>query len=184
MNQPGVWVLGSARDEERNRGMGVVIEYAGRQGEPQWVPVESTTWDYTLFGSQVQSPETNKAPDETILLTFKKIPGERVTFNHWTINDKEFPDVPPLLVQKGKRYRLVFHNENGDSHPLHLHRHNFEIRNIAGKPSSGIIKDIVNVARQSTAEVDFVADQTGLSLFHCHMQQHMDFGFKMLVKCS
>lgn len=45
-------------------------------------------------------------------------------------------------------------------------------------------KTVRNIARQSTAEVDFVAEQTGLSLFHCHMQQHMDFGFKMLVKCT
>ena len=28
MNQPGVWILGSIDDEERQRGMGVVIEYA------------------------------------------------------------------------------------------------------------------------------------------------------------
>jgi FtsP/CotA-like multicopper oxidase with cupredoxin domain len=31
-------------------------------------------------------------------------------------------------------------------------------------------------------EVDFVADNPGLSLLHCHMQQHMDYGFKAMVK--
>ena len=30
------------------------------------------------------------------------------------------------------------------------------------------------------ATVDFTADQPGLSLFHCHIQQHMDYGFKAL----
>jgi FtsP/CotA-like multicopper oxidase with cupredoxin domain len=44
------------------------------------------------------------------------------------------------------------------------------------------MKDIVNVTRFSNAEVDFVANHPGLSLFHCHMQLHMDFGFKALVK--
>jgi len=29
-------------------------------------------------------------------------------------------------------------------------------------------------------EVDFTADQPGMSLFHCHMQLHMDFGFMAL----
>ena len=30
------------------------------------------------------------------------------------------------------------------------------------------------------AEVDFVADNPGLTLFHCHQQFHMDFGFMTL----
>jgi FtsP/CotA-like multicopper oxidase with cupredoxin domain len=37
MNQPGFWVLGSPRDPERSIGMGVVVEYAGQQGEPKWI---------------------------------------------------------------------------------------------------------------------------------------------------
>jgi FtsP/CotA-like multicopper oxidase with cupredoxin domain len=178
MNQPGVWVFGSAKDDERQKGMGVVVEYANQKGEPVWTAPEKTPWDYTVFGSQAKAAE----PDERVELTFEKIPGERVTFNHWTINGKSFPDVEPLVVRAGKRYRLAFHNKNGDSHPLHLHRHNFEIVTIGGKTSSGILKDIVNVPRFSDAEVDFVANNPGLSLFHCHMQLHMDFGFKMLVK--
>ena len=32
MNQPGIWVLGDLTDEDRSRGMGIVIEYAGQQG--------------------------------------------------------------------------------------------------------------------------------------------------------
>jgi FtsP/CotA-like multicopper oxidase with cupredoxin domain len=30
--------------------------------------------------------------------------------------------------------------------------------------------------------VDFTADQPGLTLFHCHIQHHMDYGFKALLK--
>jgi FtsP/CotA-like multicopper oxidase with cupredoxin domain len=33
-----------------------------------------------------------------------------------------------------------------------------------------------------TAEVDFVADDPGLTLFHCYVQLHQDFGFMTLVK--
>jgi FtsP/CotA-like multicopper oxidase with cupredoxin domain len=32
------------------------------------------------------------------------------------------------------------------------------------------------------ATVDMVADQPGLTLFHCHIQQHMDYGFKALFR--
>ena len=33
-------------------------------------------------------------------------------------------------------------------------------------------------------EIDFLADQPGLSLFHCHSQLHMDFGFMALFHCT
>ena len=33
-------------------------------------------------------------------------------------------------------------------------------------------------------DVDFTADQRGLSLLHCHMQLHMDFGFMALFDCA
>jgi len=188
MNQPGVWILGSPDDEDRNKGMGVVVEYAGQQGEPQWVapakvPWDYTSripWDYTIFGSH--SPAVPE-PDGRFDLTFVKIPGERVTFNRWTINGKQFPDTDPLVVKAGKRYRLAFNNDSGDTHPIHLHRHSFEITKFGGKPTAGIIKDIVNVpGRSNNTEVDFVANNPGPSLLHCHMQLHMDFGFKTLVK--
>ena len=68
-------------------------------------------------------------------------------------------------------------------HPLHLHRHSFEMVKFNGRPTAGILKDIVNVpGRTNNTEVDFVANNPGPSLFHCHMQLHMDFGFKALVK--
>jgi len=31
-------------------------------------------------------------------------------------------------------------------------------------------------------EFDFVADNPGPTLFHCHQQLHMDFGFRALFK--
>jgi len=178
MNQPGVWILGATRDDDRNKGMGVVVEYAGQQGEPRWVAPQNTNWDYTIFGSQAKVPE----PDGRFDLSFKRVKQEGVTFTPFSINDKYWPNIEPLQVKAGKRYRLIMHNSNEDPHPMHLHRHSFELTNIAGTPTAGINKDVVNVARNTSVEVDFVADQPGLALFHCHTQQHMDFGMKMLVK--
>ena len=69
-----------------------------------------------------------------------------------------------------------------DGHPVHLHRHSFEIVSMGGQPTAGVIKDTVNLPHNSTIEVNFVADNPGLWLLHCHMQQHMDYGFKTIVK--
>ena len=60
--------------------------------------------------------------------------------------------------------------------------HSFELTNVAGKPTAGLLKDVVNVPRRQTVKVDFVADNPGPSLLHCHMQEHQDFGFMTLVK--
>jgi FtsP/CotA-like multicopper oxidase with cupredoxin domain len=178
MKQPGVWVFGSTEDSMRAMGMGVVIEYADQRGTPQWSTPPSSTWDYTVFGTNVATPE----PDQRFNLAFEKITGGHGGFNRWTINDKSWPDVDPLVVQAGRRYRLVLENKSGDDHPIHLHRHTFELTRIGGKTTSGIRKDTVNVARRQSAEIDFVADDPGLTLFHCHMQLHQDFGFMALMK--
>lgn len=61
MNNPGVWVLGSTKDDDRQMGMGVVVEYANRQGEPQWVKPQRDDWRYAAFART----EAAKQPDET-----------------------------------------------------------------------------------------------------------------------
>ena len=56
----------------------------------------------------------------------------------------------------------------------------FELAKIFGKSSAGIVKDVVMLGGYQEAEIDFVADNPGLTLFHCHQQLHMDFGFMTL----
>jgi FtsP/CotA-like multicopper oxidase with cupredoxin domain len=178
MNNPGVWVFGSIDDDERAKGMGVIVEYAGRRGTPQWAKPQDVKWDYTTFAGNAPI----ETPYHTFHLVFEKIPGGRGGFNRWTINGRSFPDTDPLPVEQGKRYRFILDNKSGDAHPIHLHRHSFELTNVGGKGTSGVLKDVINVPRCQAAEVDFVADDPGLTLFHCHMQLHQDFGFMTLVK--
>ena len=72
-------------------------------------------------------------------------------------------------------------NKSNDEHPVHLHRHSFEVTRIGDKATSGLMKDTISMPRQSTAEIDFIADNPGDSLFHCHHQDHMDEGFMGLA---
>ncbi|HEY1543957.1 MAG TPA: multicopper oxidase domain-containing protein [Xanthobacteraceae bacterium] len=67
-------------------------------------------------------------------------------------------------------------------HPLHLHRHSFELTRVGGKPTTGVIKDVVMLGGFQEIEMDFVADNPGDTLFHCHQQLHMDFGFMALFR--
>jgi FtsP/CotA-like multicopper oxidase with cupredoxin domain len=179
MNHPGVWVLGSTLQESRQMGLGIVVEYQGKSGPPIWKDPAPVEWDYTQFARSGLAPE----PDKTYTLTFRDAGALNGShFDTWTINDAAWPSIKPLEVQKGKRYRLLFRNASGDQHPMHLHRHTFELTTIGGKPTSGLRKDVVNVMPLDTVAVDFVADNPGDTLLHCHQQLHMDYGFMQLIK--
>jgi FtsP/CotA-like multicopper oxidase with cupredoxin domain len=185
MNSPGVWILGSTLPEARKMGLGIVVEYAGKTGAPVWTdPVADPKnpagkWDYTQFASSSVAPE----PDEIIPFTFRDVgPQKGSKFDTWTINNKSWPDGDPIKVTKGKRYRLMLRNGSGDQHPIHLHRHTFEVTQIAHKQISGLRKDVINVMPLETVAVDFVADNPGDTLIHCHQQLHMDFGFMQIIK--
>jgi FtsP/CotA-like multicopper oxidase with cupredoxin domain len=182
MNHPGIWVMGDLADDDRGHGMGIVVEYANAKGKPRWIKPKSFKWDYTLFGKNGAS---TTQPDETIEMLIVKQNGADHGFNRWTLNGKAFSmdtKQPVYTVNEGKRYRLKFRNASDDVHPLHLHRHSFELVRVGGKPTSGVMKDVVMLGGFQEVEMDFVADHPGDTLFHCHQQLHMDFGFMALFR--
>jgi FtsP/CotA-like multicopper oxidase with cupredoxin domain len=182
MRHPGVWVMGDLADDDRRRGMGIVVEYAGHTGKPQWVKPKPFHWDYARFGKPGATAPT---PDDTIEITIVKQNGADHGFNRWTLNGEAFSmeTMKPMdMIEEGRRYRLKFRNASDDIHPLHLHRHSFELTHVGGKPTAGVIKDVVMLGGFQEVEFDFVADNPGLTLFHCHQQLHMDFGFMALFK--
>jgi len=177
MNQPGVWILGSVEDKDRKAGLGIVVEYAGKTNPAQWLTPSKEKWDYTVFGSAGNGP----APEKIPLLIEKKFAGSRWV-DKWTINGKSWPKTDPIRVKRSQRYRLVFDNRSDEAHPVHLHRHTFELKSVAATPISGVFKDVVVVPQKSVVEADFVADNPGKTLFHCHQQMHMDYGFMSLLE--
>ena len=179
MNNPGVWILGSTEKMVRESGLGVVLEYSGQHRQPQWIDPPRVPWDYTIFGT---SSSSSPPPQQTIELIFEKIPSGAGKFNLWLINGKPYPHEREFILEPGTRYRLVMRNHTDDAHPMHLHRHLWELAEINGKKTAGVAKDTVVVPYYGRAIVDFTADQPGLTLFHCHIQQHMDYGFKALFR--
>jgi FtsP/CotA-like multicopper oxidase with cupredoxin domain len=189
MNEPGVWILGDTDDGDRSNGMGIVIEYANSTGPAQWSTPPASSWDYTRFGGSQAAAQ----PDETFTMLIEKRNAAERGFNIWTINGAPYAggaalsmtgkmdDLKPAFhLRQGKRYRLRMRNATDDIHPIHLHRHTFEMTRVAGRPTSGVLKDVAMLGGYQEMEVDFVADNPGLTLFHCHQQVHMDFGFMAL----
>lgn len=174
MNRPGVWILGEVRTDWRTAGMGIAIEYAGQQGPPQWSAVAPFTWDYSLFGGTEPVPE----PDERLTMVIRPTSDG----HHWTINGRGYPKTDPIVVRANRRYRWILDNQSADGHPVHLHRHTFEVVRVADQRMSGILKDVVVVPAWKQVEVDVPAIHPGPTLFHCHQQFHMDMGFMAMMQ--
>jgi FtsP/CotA-like multicopper oxidase with cupredoxin domain len=181
MNHPGVWIMGDLDNDDRRHGMGIVVEYAGRSGNPEWIAPTPYRWNYMLFAKS----DASAPADDTFEMTFAKDNAAEEGFNRWTINGVSYPmtgEMTPASfhVEQGKRYRIHMRNASDDIHPIHLHRHSFEVASLGGKPTSGVMKDVIMLGGYQEAEIDFVADNPGLTLFHCHQQLHMDYGFMTL----
>jgi FtsP/CotA-like multicopper oxidase with cupredoxin domain len=179
MNQPGVWILGETNPAYRKAGMGNVVEYAGRTGAPVWRDPAHFDFQYENFSAP--SPTAAPDPGEVVVpLIFKPKFQGYGDFDHWTINGLSWPNTQTIQLKEGTRYRLVFDNQSTDIHPVHLHRHSFELKSLNRKPVSGILKDVVLLETGVKTEVVFTANHPGKTLFHCHQQDHMDSGFMML----
>ena len=174
MNNPGVWVFGEVRKHIQAAGMGIVVEYAQASGQPRWQQPTQLQWNYEQFGREALQDAAAVIP----LRFAAKFRGHGA-MEAWTINGKSYPDANVAPLREGARYVLKLINASADDHPVHLHRHTFEL--CSGGKRLGVMKDVVLVDAHTTREVEFTANNPGPTLFHCHQQNHMDVGFMLLL---
>jgi len=100
------------------------------------------------------------------------------------MNGKSWPEAEPLRVRKGERVRLRLINAGSMStHPMHLHGHSFRIVAIDGnRLATPIVRDVVPVSPGERYDIEFVANNPGVWLFHCHELHHMDAGMAVLIQ--
>lgn len=94
-------------------------------------------------------------------------------YNYWTINGKSFPDTEPIVVRYGDKVRIRLANISNGIHPMHMHGHDFRIIAKDGHPlKQPQIANTVTVNPGETYDIDFIADNPGEWLFHCHELHH------------
>lgn len=99
--------------------------------------------------------------------------GHSMDYSYWTINGKAFPDTEPMVVSEGDWVRIRITNITNAYHPMHLHGHDFRLIAEDGHPvAQPRIINTLDVAPGKTYEIDFVADNPGIWLFHCHELHH------------
>jgi len=150
---------------------------------------EMTQMAMGMLGMFVIHPRNSKKPrpdrDFVLLMsewsikpgTYRPDPNEMTDFNILTFNAKAFPGTAPLVVKLGERVRIRLGNLSAmDHHPIHLHGYYFKVTETDGGeiPEAGQWPETtVLVPVGSTRTVEFIADNPGDWVFHCHMTHHI-----------
>ncbi len=92
----------------------------------------------------------------------------------WTIDNKTVNESDKILIKKGENVRLILTNISMMRHPMHLHGHDFRVRNSHGEYSP--LKNVIDVMPMETDTIEFAANQSGNWFFHCHILYHMMAG--------
>jgi FtsP/CotA-like multicopper oxidase with cupredoxin domain len=97
-------------------------------------------------------------------------------FNWLTINGKVGPAITPLIVRLGDRVRIRVINLGMDHHPIHLHGHTFQVTATEGgriPESARYPGNTVIVGVAQARDIEFVANNPGNWMLHCHLPHHM-----------
>ncbi len=97
-------------------------------------------------------------------------------FNWLTFNGKAGPATTPLLVRLGDRVRIRMVNLGMDHHPIHLHGHTFVVTGSEGgrqPKTTWAPGNTVLVGVAQARDIEFVANNPGDWMLHCHLPHHM-----------
>lgn len=101
-------------------------------------------------------------------------------YNLFTLNGRAFPGTLDMMVEEGELVRMRFINAGSSStHPMHPHGHSFRIVATDGNPvpeAAQLTRDVVSVAPGERIDIEFVADNPGAWVLHCHELHHADLG--------
>jgi hypothetical protein len=103
------------------------------------------------------------------------IPFEMLDFNIFTFNSVLYPSIESLVMKTGDRVRIRFGNVMMNTHPIHLHGHEFLVTRRGGKrlpPAAQYSEVTVLVAPGETRDIEFIADNPGDWAIHCHKSHH------------
>ena len=140
-----------------------------------------------MLGAFIMHPKIPDSPrvDKDFVLLLQEyavLPNSTVpntmnmVFNWLLINGKSGPAITPLIVRLGDRVRIRLINLGMDHHPMHIHGHTFYVTGTEGgripqaawQPGN---TELVAVAQ--ARDIEFVANNPGDWMIHCHLPHHM-----------
>ena len=184
-NNPGAWAIAAAPTGEPRRAARGILRYSDAPGAlnppvdflPDELDGEVLDPDDLMSPDDLDFPPAGEPDRETDLV----LSGSRRSYE-WLINGQKGLD-DPFEIRSGERVRIVIRNRTMMWHPMHLHGHSFRVVN-GGQTRQGPIKDtiLVQPTMHRGVEFDFLADNPGNWLIHCHHAYHLAAGMERLFK--
>ena len=136
---------------------------------------------FVMHPKEVHKPQVDRdfviILQEYAILPNINVPNSmNMEFNWLTFNGKSGPATTPLVVRHGERVRIRLINLGMDHHPIHLHGHQFVVTGTEGgrqPESTWGPGNTVLVGVAQSRDVEFVANNLGDWMLHCHLPHHM-----------
>jgi len=164
LKQHGTLMYHSHHDEMTQMQLGMMGMFIIHPKNPTQPPPDR---DFAIMLSEWKVEVGARRPD----------PNEMTDFNVFTMNGRSFPGTAPLLVKKGDRVRIRIGNLSTMSHhAIHLHGYYFKVVATDGGeiPLAGQWPETtVHMPTGSTRTVEFIANEPGDWVMHCHMLHHV-----------
>jgi FtsP/CotA-like multicopper oxidase with cupredoxin domain len=175
-NNPGAWSLLAAPVESPLPPARAILRYVDSAAlEPPQGQIPEGFQRGRLLGIQDLVSIELGNPDDTFDRNEDLLLSGGMMSPDWTINGQAYPNADPINVRRGERVRFRMTNHSMMLHPMHLHGHFFRV--------GRALKDTVIVPpHMGRIDIDFVADNPGNWLFHCHNLYHMEAGMMREVR--
>ena len=135
-----------------------------------------------LTVDDLRSPVSTEFPRGTPTYELKLVLGGDMERYVWHINGKAIHEDRTIVIKEGDVVRFTFENETMMNHPMHLHGHFFRVLNQAEEFSP--LKHTVDVPPHGSRTIEFLANEPGEWMLHCHNLYHMKTGMARVVKYS
>ncbi len=136
----------------------------------------------TLSVDQLKSRASTAFPQSIPRHDVKLVLGGDMERYVWHVNGKAIHQDRTIEIREGEVVRFTFVNETMMHHPMHLHGHFFRVLNANGDSSP--LKHTVDVPPHGTRTIEFLANEPGEWMLHCHNLYHMKTGMARVVKYS
>ncbi|WP_218780640.1 multicopper oxidase family protein [Halorarum halophilum] len=171
-SNPGTWEIRAGAVDGNESPARAVLAYDGSESSSPTAPSTSERQlSYRDLDAISPLDGVDGSPDRTFDVTLSA--GGRS--DDWLIDGQAYPDAEPFQVREGEHVRVRMTNRSPVVHPMHLHGHFFQVQDA--------VKDTVVVpGHRGEVTFDFVADNPGNWLFHCHNLYHLDAGMARVVQ--
>jgi len=133
--------------------------------------MNTTPTKYADLKAIAKTNDPNKPIARVIHMQLNGYMGQYI----WFLNGVPEYKAKPILIEPGKRYRIIFDNPSMMRHPMHIHGHFFILRN--GHGAYDPLLHTIDVPPGATITADFDTDaKDGWWFFHCHNLYHMMAG--------